>query len=246
MLKPLTREKLEQLIPLIATGQQYAYYWGKWSDLLNRLLISVVAIVVVLILDLLFGDRGEALIFLIGGIVSLYWLWLPVYQASLRNAANRRFKYGGFWRGKVLEVYLTEELIGEEETVNQRGELVIVENRERWINLVLGDRTGFEVEVQTPKPQNPKTPKPRMIYEKLNLLLKENGDYFTILILSGTGGVTVGLSCFISSFACFFILFIYFFRSFLVVKLPNTRRLLYSIARHSFISTSASITLSAF
>ena len=150
MLQPLTREKLEQLIPLIATGQQYKYYWGKWSDLLNRLLISVVAVVVVLILDLLFGDRGEALILLIGGIAALYWLWCPVYQASLRNSATRRFKYGGFWRGKVLEVFLTEELIGEEETVNQRGELVIVENRERWINLVLGDETGFEVEVQAP------------------------------------------------------------------------------------------------
>ncbi|MDJ0591057.1 MAG: phosphate ABC transporter permease [Pleurocapsa sp. MO_226.B13] len=150
MLKPLTREKLEQLIPLIATGQQYTYYWGKWSDLLNRLLISVVAVVVVLILDLLFGDGGEALILLLGGVAGLYWLWFPVYQASLRNAANRRFKYGGFWRGKVLDVFLTEELIGEEETVNQRGELVIIENRERWINLVLGDRTGFKVEVQAP------------------------------------------------------------------------------------------------
>ena len=142
MLKPLTKEKTEQLIPLIATGQQYAYYWGKWSDVLNRVLISVVGIVVVLILSLLFGDGGEALILLLGGIVSLYWLWCPVYQASRRNAANRRFKYAGFWRGKILDVFLSEELIGQEETVNQRGELVIVENRERWINLVLGDRTG--------------------------------------------------------------------------------------------------------
>lgn len=150
MLKPLTREKLEQLIPLIATGQQYAYYWGKWQDVLNRLLISVVAIVVVVILNLVFGDQGGALILLLGTIASLYWLWCPVYQASIRNAANRRFKYAGFWRGKVLEVFLTEELIGEEETVNQRGELVIIENRERWINLVLGDETGFQVEVQAP------------------------------------------------------------------------------------------------
>ena len=171
MLKPLTREKLEQLVPLIATGQQYAYYWGKWSDLLNRLLVSVVAIVVVLILDLLFGDRGEALIFLIGGVAALYWLWLPVYQASLRNAANRRFKYGGFWRGKVLEVFLTEELIGEEETVNQRGELVIIENRERWINLVLGDRSGFEVEVQAPLQRIYKNIKPG---ETAELLLLSN------------------------------------------------------------------------
>ena len=150
MLKPITREKTEQLIPLIATGQQYAYYWGKWSDTLNRVLISVVAVIVILILDLVFGDQGEALILLLGGIAALYWLWCPVYQASLRNAANRRFKYAGFWRGKILDVYVSEELIGEEETVNPRGELVIVENRERWINLVLGDATGFEVEVQAP------------------------------------------------------------------------------------------------
>ena len=169
MLKPLTREKLEQLIPLIATGQQYAYYWGKWSDLLNRLLISVVAVVAVLILSLLFGDGGGALILLLGGTAALYWLWCPVYQASLRNAASRRFKYGGFWRGKVLEVYLTEELIGEEETVNQRGELVIVENRERWINLVLGDKTGFEVEVQAPLQRIYKGIKPGQTAELLVL-----------------------------------------------------------------------------
>ena len=150
MLKPITREKLEQLIPLIATGQQYSYYWGKWSDLLNRLLISVVGVVVVLILSLILGDQGYALILLLGAIASLYWLWCPVYQASMRNAAIRRFKYAGFWRGKVLDVFLTEELIGEEETVNQRGELVIIENRERWINLLLGDESGFEVEVQAP------------------------------------------------------------------------------------------------
>ena len=169
MLKPLTKEKTEQLIPLIATGQQYAYYWGKWSDVLNRVLISVVGIVVVLILSLLFGDGGEALILLLGGIVSLYWLWCPVYQASRRNAANRRFKYAGFWRGKILDVFLSEELIGQEETVNQRGELVIVENRERWINLVLGDRTGFEVEVQAPLQRIYKGIKPGMTGELLVL-----------------------------------------------------------------------------
>ena len=169
MLTPLTREKMEQLIPLIATGKQYSYYWGKWSDVLNRLLISVVGIVVVLILSLLFGEQGDALILILGGVVSLYWLWRPVYQASRRNAANRRFKYSGFWRGRVLDVYLTEELIGEEETVNQRGELVIIENRERWINLVLGDRTGFKVEVQAPLERIYKGIKPGQTAELLVL-----------------------------------------------------------------------------
>ena len=174
MLKPLTREKTEQLIPLIATGKQYAYYWGKWSDVLNRVLISVVGVVVILILDVLFGDQGEALILLLGAIVSLYWLWCPVYQASLRNSASRRFKYSGFWRGKVLDVYLTEELIGEEETVNQRGELVIVENRERWINLVLGDETGFEVEAQASLQRIYKGIKPGQIAELLVLSNKSD------------------------------------------------------------------------
>ncbi|HEY9770233.1 MAG TPA: phosphate ABC transporter permease [Coleofasciculaceae cyanobacterium] len=169
MLKPLTREKMEQLIPLIATGKQYNYYWGKWSDVLNRLLISVVGVVVVVILDVLLGDQGEALILLVGGIASLYWLWCPVYQASRRNAANRRFKYAGFWRGRVLEVFLTEELIGEEETVNQRGELVIVENRERWINLILGDETGFELQVQAPLQRIYKGIKPGQTAELLVL-----------------------------------------------------------------------------
>ncbi|MEM7762303.1 MAG: phosphate ABC transporter permease, partial [Cyanobacteria bacterium P01_A01_bin.40] len=169
MLTPLTREKMEQLIPLIATGKQYSYYWGKWSDVLNRLLVSVVGIVVVLILDVLFGDQGEALILLLGGIVALYWLWCPVYQASRRNAANRRFKYSGFWRGQVLDVFLTEELIGEEETVNQRGELVIIENRERWINLILGDQTGFKLEVQAPLQRIYKGIKPGQTAELLVL-----------------------------------------------------------------------------
>ncbi|MEL6439638.1 MAG: phosphate ABC transporter permease [Cyanobacteria bacterium J06621_8] len=169
MLTPLTREKMEQLIPLIATGQQYSYYWGKWSDVLNRLLVSVVGIVVALILEVIIGGQGDALVLILGGIVSLYWLWFPVYQASRRNAANRRFKYSGFWRGRVLDVFLTEELIGETETVNQQGELVIIENRERWLNLVLGDRTGFEVEVQAPLQRIYKGIKPGQTAELLVL-----------------------------------------------------------------------------
>ena len=150
MLQPLTRAKFEQLIPSIATGKQYAHYWGKWQDLVNRLLISVVAVVVVLILRLILGESADALVLLLAIIAGFYWLWCPVYQASMRNAKARRLQYSGFWRSRIQEIYLTEELIGEEETVNQRGELVIVENRERRINLVLEDETGFYVTIQAP------------------------------------------------------------------------------------------------
>jgi uncharacterized membrane protein YobD (UPF0266 family) len=181
MLKPLTREKLEQLIPAIATGPQYAYYWGKWRDLLNRLLISFVAVIVVLILGQLLGEGAQALVLLLAAIAGLYWLWNPVYLASLRNAKARRFKYGGFWQGRILEVYLTEELIGEEQTVNQRGELVIVENRERCINLVLGDDTGFEVEVQAPLKRIYKGIAPNQVAELLLLSNRSNLDRIDLI-----------------------------------------------------------------
>ncbi len=150
MLEPLTRAKFEQIISPIATGPQYAHYWGKWPDLLNRLLISVVAVIVVLVLGFALGEAARDLVLMIAVIAGLYWLWSPVYWASVRNRQARRFKYSGFWRGKILDIFITEDLIGQEETVNQRGELVIIENRERRINLVLGDRSGFEVTIQAP------------------------------------------------------------------------------------------------
>jgi hypothetical protein len=56
MLIPLTRQKLEELIPLTATGDQYRYSWGNLSDLLRRVLISVTGIVGALALRAFLGD----------------------------------------------------------------------------------------------------------------------------------------------------------------------------------------------
>ncbi|MDY6781308.1 MAG: phosphate ABC transporter permease [Cyanobacteriota bacterium] len=150
MLVPVTRAKLEQLIPAIATGSQYIHYWGKWRDVLRRFLISFIAVVVLWILGNFLGSGADGLKFLVDFIASLYWLWSPVYWASLRNASYRKYKYGGFWRGRVLDVFVTDDLVREEETVNQRGELVIVENRERRINLDVGDESGFRTTIQAP------------------------------------------------------------------------------------------------
>ncbi|MGQ4645857.1 phosphate ABC transporter permease [Lyngbya aestuarii] len=150
MLIPITRQKFEQVIPLLATGSQYTYYWGKFPDFLKRLLISVVASVVVLLFGLFLGEGFDGLRLLLSIIVGLYWLWGPVYWASMRNRQMRSYKYSGFWRGRVLDVFVTEDLIGTEETVNNRGELVIVENRERRLNLEVGDETGFKTLLQAP------------------------------------------------------------------------------------------------
>jgi hypothetical protein len=151
MLVPLTRAKFDQIIPLIATGAQYAYYWGQWQDLVNRLLISVVGLVVTLILGQILGDKAAALVLLLAVVAGLYWLWAPIYWASRRNATYRRYPYSGFWRGRIVDIFLTEDLIQEQETVNKQGKLVIVENREKRINLIIRDEDGFELEVYAPR-----------------------------------------------------------------------------------------------
>lgn len=150
MLIPLTRKKFEELVPAVATSDQYRYIWGKLPDFLRRLLISVVGIVVALFLRYLLPDSFAVLEFLIGIVTGLYWFWSPVYWASLRNAELRRFQYAGFWQGEILDLFISEDLIGTEETVNKRGELVIIENRERRLNLEVGDEAGFVTKVQVP------------------------------------------------------------------------------------------------
>lgn len=150
MLVPLTREKFDQLIPLIATGPQYKYYWGKFPEFLQRLLISVVSAAIVLLLKVVFRLDFGPIVFFLGLFGALYWFWGPVFWASLRNSKCRRYKYVGFFRGRVLDYWITEQLIGTQETVNNRGDLVIVENREKTINLEVGDQSGFIAEFSAP------------------------------------------------------------------------------------------------
>jgi hypothetical protein len=150
MLVPLTRQKFEQLIPLIATGPQYKYYWGKFANFLQRLLISVVVVAVILVVKVLFRLVTSPILFFVGVLAALFWMWYPILQASLRNVQCRRYKYSGFFRGRILDWWISDKLIGKQETVNSKGELVIVENREKRINIEVGDDTGFSVELQAP------------------------------------------------------------------------------------------------
>lgn len=151
MLIPLTRKTFEEVVPAVATAAQYAHCWGKLSDILRRVLISVVGIFVVVLLKALFFRQGFDEILLVSGIsVGLYWLWGPILTASLQNIECRRYGYCGLWQGKVLDIYITEELVGTEETVNNRGDLVVVENRERCLNLEVGDELGFLTSLRVP------------------------------------------------------------------------------------------------
>lgn len=167
MLVPITREKFEQLIPTIATATQYGSYWGKPRDFLRRLLISVVSVIVIWILGLILGGAFQGIEIIIGFMAALYWLWGPVYWASIRNNSYRRYPYSGFLRGEVFDVFVTDEIVGEEESVNNRGELVIIENRERRINIEIGDETGFATLIQAPLERIHKAIQPGDIAEML-------------------------------------------------------------------------------
>lgn len=177
MLVPLTRQKFEQLIPRIATGDQYRYCWGKFPDFLRRLLISVVSVVVIWILRI-FGEGFGTLLFPVGIITGMYWLWGPVLWASLRNAEYRKYPYSGFLRARVLDVFITEDLIGTEETVNNKGDLVIVENRERRLNVEIGDETDFFTEIQVPLRRSHQDIVPNQIAEMV--VLSNQPDLSTI------------------------------------------------------------------
>lgn len=168
MLIPITRTTFEQIIPIIATGPQYAYYWGKWPDFLRRLLISVVALTTTWLIGLLF-QGGLPIKLIIDIIAGMYWLWGPVYWASVKNGRYRRFPYSGFWRGRVLDAYITEELVREEEKVNKLGQLVLVENRERRINVIVGDESGFRFRIQSPLRRIHKVIRPGNVAEALVL-----------------------------------------------------------------------------
>ncbi len=154
MLIPLTRETFQELIPAVATGAQYKYIWGKPPDFLRRMLISAVSVVLLLVLYNFAGSDVGPLVLITGLIAGLYWMWAPILWASLKNAECRKYKYCGFWQGRVLDIYITDEVTSQEETVNQKGQLVIVDNLEPRINLEVGDKTGFTTTLRAPLQKN--------------------------------------------------------------------------------------------
>ena len=151
MLVPITRSKFEQLIPIVATTAQYKYCWGKLVDFLRRVIISIAAISIVYVaLRFLSPDDVEWQAPVPMAIAGLYWWWAPIVLASRRNWETRQFPYSGFWQGEVLDIYTTEKLISEIETVDKKGKLVVLEDIETILNLEVGDDTGFITEISVP------------------------------------------------------------------------------------------------
>lgn len=151
MLIPLKEDALKDLIPAVATGSQYRYYWANFPTFLKNLFISFVGVLIFWLFGSFFGRAGDNVSLIFRVVAGLYWLWSPVYWASVRNARFRRYRYVSFWRGKVLDVYLTEELVKEESAIDQLGRLIIVENRRKLFNVEIGDKSGFRATITTPR-----------------------------------------------------------------------------------------------
>jgi hypothetical protein len=168
MLVPITRVQFEQLVPIVATGAQYKYCWGKFADFLRRLIISILGICLIYFsLHWLFPDESEWITLLPVIIAGLYWWWEPIVLASRRNWQSRQVPYSGFWRGEVLDVYITDKLIGERESVDNKGNLVIIEDLETRLNLELGDETGFSTKMSVPFKKAYKSVYPGQIVEAI-------------------------------------------------------------------------------
>lgn len=150
MLISIKKSVSEEIIPVIATANQYAHYWGNVQSVLQNLFISLIGVVIIWIICLVFGRAFQGISLLLRFIAGLYWLWGPVYWASMKNADYRRYPFVAFWRGRISDVYITEELINEQQIFNKLGDLITIENRIKKINVEVEDETGFYTNIKAP------------------------------------------------------------------------------------------------
>jgi len=90
---PLSRDEARALLPVAATGPQYAYYWGAFDVALQRAAASLFG-------GLLAANAAP----LVAVPAGLYFLWAPVALAARRNAPLRAFPFAGLWHARVLQV----------------------------------------------------------------------------------------------------------------------------------------------
>jgi hypothetical protein len=151
MIIPLKRQKFDELIPSVPTSDQYQYYWGVSQDVFRRVLISVTLLVT---FSLLYNRTPDnvwgLLMFVCAGMGGLYWMLAPVAIAGIRNSKLRKYGFCGFWQARILDLYVSEEVLSKQESFTDRGRLDIVHDTETFLNLEVGDRSGFTTTVRVP------------------------------------------------------------------------------------------------
>ncbi|NJK34159.1 MAG: hypothetical protein HC919_03940 [Oscillatoriales cyanobacterium SM2_2_1] len=168
MLFPVKRQKLDELIPAVPTAEQYQYCWGSGREVVTRGFISLGA----LIIFTLFYNRvheispsspAAAAMLVCGILGGLYWMLQPVLAAAQRNLRLRRFPFCALWLGEVQEVYLSEEVLSRQEVVDGRGRLDVSYDTATFLNLEVGDESGFETTLRVPMRREFKRIRPGMM-----------------------------------------------------------------------------------
>jgi hypothetical protein len=156
MLLPVTSSELNRLIPAVATGPQFNACSGDPRKLLQRLLVSVIGGVLLLLVSqtLAFNSRYSSVWLIAGVITVLYILWGPIVEAGQRNATLRRYPSAAIFEGWVSDLFTREVVEERREQADRSGRLELVENRRTWLCLELEDEDGVlgQVRFQFEKP----------------------------------------------------------------------------------------------
>lgn len=155
----LTQREIQSLLPIGATGEQYAYFWGGPETAVQRLGLSLVGLVATVNLTALLAVP-----------TATFFLWAPVALAARRNSAARAGRNIGLWRARVLAVATRDAAPGpgyfderfgrtsdgggyrssSDENFGNFGNRRDV-SRETWmLSLLVGDYSGARVELRVP------------------------------------------------------------------------------------------------
>jgi len=152
MLIPVTSSELARLIPAVATGPQFNACSGDPRKLLQRLLISLIGGVLLLLVSqtLAFKSRFSSLWLVAGVVTILYILWGPILEAGRRNATLRRYPAAAIFDGRVADLYTKEVVEDRREQTDRSGRLELVENKRTWLCLELEDEEGYLGQLRFP------------------------------------------------------------------------------------------------
>jgi len=132
------------LLPIGATGEQYAYFWGGPETAVQRLGVSLVGLVATVNLTALLAVP-----------TATFFLWAPVALAARRNSSARRGRNIGLWRARVLAVGTRDAAPGpgyfDERSGRDEYGSGMKPSRESWmLSLLVGDYSGARVELRVP------------------------------------------------------------------------------------------------
>eukprot|EP00899_Mesostigma_viride_P010712 jgi/Mesvir1/19642/Mv09925-RA.1 len=139
---PLPPALRDELLPISATGEQYAYYWGGFDTISQRLALSLLGTMIC------YGADNV----LLSVFMAFFWLWAPVAYAAKRNLSIKDLKFPGIWEARVVQVSFAKRASTLEEDIQRRGDDMFspVAAGRKYMKLVLGDPSGFAIEVEVP------------------------------------------------------------------------------------------------